>query len=75
MRVDPGLPDGVAERLAHFQHVNILAIEPVGNYAVRLVFSDGHQTGIYSWETLARLAERWAVSDRPRFFSWRKNNV
>jgi DUF971 family protein len=32
--------------------VNISAIEPVGNYAVLLRFSDGHATGIFSWETL-----------------------
>ena len=32
--------------------VMIAAIEPVGNYAVRLLFSDGHSTGIYSWTYL-----------------------
>ena len=32
--------------------VNIAAIEPVGVYAVKLVFSDGHDTGIYSWDYL-----------------------
>lgn len=32
--------------------VNITAIEPVGNYAVRLVFDDGHATGLYSWNIL-----------------------
>ncbi|HSW94253.1 MAG TPA: gamma-butyrobetaine hydroxylase-like domain-containing protein [Gammaproteobacteria bacterium] len=36
-------------------NVNILAIEPVGNYAVKLIFSDGHRTGIYSWTTLYTL--------------------
>lgn len=34
--------------------VNIVEIEPVGNYAVRLVFDDGHQTGLYSWDLLYR---------------------
>ena len=34
------------------QDVNITQIEPQGQYAVRLHFSDGHDTGIYSWETL-----------------------
>ena len=29
--------------------ITITAIEPVGNYAVRLIFDDGHDTGIYSW--------------------------
>ena len=31
-------------------------IEPVGNYAVRLCFDDGHDSGLYSWEELLRLA-------------------
>jgi DUF971 family protein len=35
--------------------VTIRQVEPVGNYAVRLVFSDGHSTGLYSWDYLARL--------------------
>jgi DUF971 family protein len=34
------------------QDVNIVEIQPVGNYAVVLVFDDGHNTGIYAWETL-----------------------
>ena len=32
--------------------VEIKGIEPVGHYAIRLVFSDGHDSGIYSWELL-----------------------
>ncbi len=32
--------------------VEITAAEPVGTYAMVLIFSDGHETGIYSWETL-----------------------
>ena len=32
--------------------VGISAVEPVGMYAVKLVFSDGHDTGIYSWDYL-----------------------
>lgn len=32
--------------------VTISGVEPVGNYAVRLVFSDGHDTGIFSWAYL-----------------------
>lgn len=34
------------------ENVNITAIEPVGNYAVCLIFDDGHSTGIYSWDWL-----------------------
>ncbi|MEO5692186.1 MAG: DUF971 domain-containing protein [Usitatibacter sp.] len=37
------------------RNVNISAIEPVGAYGVKLVFSDGHDTGIYSWEYLYEL--------------------
>ena len=37
------------------RHVGIMAIEPVGNYAVRLVFDDLHDTGIYSWDYLHEL--------------------
>jgi len=37
------------------EDVNIERIEPQGQYAVRLVFDDGHDTGIYSWETLYEL--------------------
>ena len=40
------------------REVNIDAIEPVGVYAVKLVFSDGHDTGIYSWEYLYELGEK-----------------
>ncbi len=44
--------------------VEIKAVEPVGNYAVQLSFSDGHNTGIYSWDILydygARQDELWA---------------
>lgn len=39
------------------EDVNITAIEPVGNYAVRLVFDDGHSTGLYSWNVLYHLGE------------------
>ena len=38
------------------KHVGIQAIEAVGNYAIRIVFDDGHETGIYSWAFLRDLA-------------------
>jgi DUF971 family protein len=45
------------------RNVRITAIEPVGNYAVRLIFDDGHSTGIYSWTYLRELGRdhgaRW----------------
>ena len=37
------------------ENVNIESIEPVGNYALQLKFTDGHDTGLYSWETLYEL--------------------
>ena len=44
-------------------HVGMLAVEPVGNYAVRIRFDDMHDTGIYSWRYLYQLGEeqprRW----------------
>ena len=44
--------------------VNISAIDPVGNYAVKLTFDDGHDTGLYSWDYLQMLGadydNRWA---------------
>ena len=43
--------------------VDIVRVEPVGSYAVQLVFSDGHDTGIYSWDLLydygMRQQEMW----------------
>jgi DUF971 family protein len=35
--------------------VSITQIEPVGNYAVKLVFDDGHDTGLYTWDYLYKL--------------------
>ena len=40
------------------RHVAIARIEPVGHYAVKLVFDDGHDSGIYSWDTLYDLGRR-----------------
>jgi DUF971 family protein len=46
------------------QNVTITAIDPVGNYAVRLTFDDGHNTGLYSWDWLFLLGRemktKWA---------------
>lgn len=38
-------------------HVRISAIEPVGNYAIRICFDDGHDSGFYTWGWLYRLGE------------------
>lgn len=37
--------------------VKLVNVQPVGNYAVKLVFDDGHDTGIYSWEYLHELGQ------------------
>ena len=42
--------------------VQIKALEPVGNYALRLVFDDGHDTGLYSWTLLYELGSDQAVN-------------
>ncbi|QQX79737.1 DUF971 domain-containing protein [Shewanella sp. KX20019] len=42
--------------VTHKKNVNISAIEPVGNYAVKIVFDDGHDTGLFSWKVLHDLA-------------------
>ena len=46
------------------KNVEIKAVEPVGNYAVQLAFSDGHNTGLYSWDILydygVRQDELWS---------------
>jgi DUF971 family protein len=39
------------------RHVGIMEVEPVGNYAVRLVFDDLHDTGIFTWAYLRHLGE------------------
>lgn len=47
------------------RNVAITAVQPVGRYAVRLVFDDGHDTGLFSWDVLADLGEHqenyWAT--------------
>lgn len=40
--------------------VSITAVDPVGNYAVRLTFSDGHNTGLYTWNYLRKLGDEQA---------------
>jgi DUF971 family protein len=46
------------------QDVGITRIEPVGQYAVRLVFDDGHDSGLYSWKYLHELGR-----DRERLWA------
>ena len=44
---------GQAKR--EFPDIEIIKVNPVGNYAIRIIFSDGHSTGIFSWEYLRSL--------------------
>ena len=41
------------------ENVSINKIEPVGNYAIKIFFSDGHDTGLYSWKYLHMLANNY----------------
>ncbi len=56
---------GQKQILTGKRDVKIARLEPVGNYAVRIVFDDGHDTGLYSWDYLHELGrdfgKRWAV--------------
>lgn len=42
------------------RNIDIERIEPVGNYAVRFIFSDGHDSGLYSWDLLYNLGKHQA---------------
>ncbi|MFT5064327.1 MAG: DUF971 family protein [Gammaproteobacteria bacterium] len=44
------------------QEVVIASIDPIGNYAVRLRFDDGHDTGLYTWELLYDLGLNFAAN-------------
>ena len=39
------------------QNIRLLHVEPVGSYAIKLVFDDGHETGLYTWEYLYELGK------------------
>ena len=45
------------------RNVMILEVQPVGNYAIRLVFDDMHSTGIFSWDYLLELSQ-----SQPRYW-------
>ena len=45
------------QTIAGRKHVGIMSLEPVGNYAIRIVFDDLHDTGIFSWAYLYELGE------------------
>jgi DUF971 family protein len=52
-----GHSPGEAKIVAGKRDVRIARLEPVGSYAVRIIFDDGHSTGIYTWPYLTALAD------------------
>lgn len=46
------------------EHVAITAVEPVGHYAVRLVFDDGHDSGLFTWDYLYELGNNMTANWR-----------
>lgn len=56
---------GEGQLVAGKESVGIERIEPIGHYAVRLVFDDGHNTGLYTWPILYELC-------RDRVAKWRR---
>jgi DUF971 family protein len=60
-----GHSPGQKQIVAGKRNVKIAGLEPIGNYAVRLLFDDGHDTGLYSWDYLHELGrdrdKRWAA--------------
>lgn len=42
----------------NLDNLQILKFEKIGNYAIRLIFSDGHSTGIYNWDLLQALSNQ-----------------
>ena len=49
---------GTAKLVSHKKQVAISKLIPVGHYAIKLLFDDGHDSGIYSWNYLQQLAEQ-----------------
>ena len=44
-------------RAASEDTVKMDSVEPIGNYAIKIAWNDGHSTGIYSWTYLRKLAD------------------
>ena len=40
------------------ENVRIVDLKPIGNYAIQIVFDDGHNTGLFTWDYLRQLADR-----------------
>ena len=50
--------EGPGSHKEMFKSTLITKIESVGNYAIRIIFNDGHNTGIYSWDYLVRIGAK-----------------
>jgi DUF971 family protein len=46
------------------ENVVIKAVEPVGQYAVRLIFDDGHDSGLFTWAYLRELGDNMAANEQ-----------
>jgi len=57
------------------KHVGIKAIEPVGNYAIRIIFDDGHDSGLFAWDYLRELAENQEKYFREYFADLKEANA
>ena len=47
---------GEKRKVTGKENVRIVDIQPIGNYAIRIEFDDGHNTGLYAWDYLRKLA-------------------
>ena len=60
-----GHSPGQKQTVSGKRGVNIASVEPIGHYAVRITFSDGHDTGIFSWALLYQMGREqealWAA--------------
>lgn len=54
---------GAGQEVLQFgkENVQVTAIEPIGHYAVRLIFDDGHNTGLFTWKYLFELGNEQAA--------------
>ena len=54
--------EAIKPKAHRFKSVLIEKLVPVGNYAIRIIFNDGHNTGIYSWTYLYNLGTKYLDS-------------
>lgn len=66
-----------AERklIAGKKNITITNIKPVGNYAIRIIFSDGHNTGLFSWNFLSELDKNYKKRSEQYLKELKDNNL